>query len=223
MIITIDGPVASGKSSLARGLATILGYHHINSGYFYRALAYILLNYCHKTLNDLWVLDKSDLSCLALDKLEYVYRDGQPRMLYEGNDITFLLKTRDIDDGSSIISTYPFIRNIVNKFQHASADDHNIVIDGRDIGTIVFPTAQLKIYLTASYLKRAERWQQDQKRKGNFFTLEQSLHEVQERDHRDTTRKIAPLTVPAGALIIDNSDLSKEDVIKQVLEQLHKI
>ena len=220
MIITIDGPVASGKSSLARGIATSLGYYHINSGYFYRALAYILLHYCNKTLDDFCELNNDDLNCLDLNKLEYAYSDGHHKMIYNGVDITSSLKTRDIDDASSIISTYPFIRKMVNLFQHSVSSHHNIVIDGRDIGTVVFPEAELKIYLTASDLKRAERWQMDQKRKGNTFTLDQSLHEVQERDRRDTTRKIAPLTVPAGALIIDNSDLSREAVIKQVLDQL---
>ncbi|MBT5015261.1 (d)CMP kinase [bacterium] len=217
-IITIDGPVASGKSSLARALANKLGYYHINSGYFYRSLAYILIKFCKKTLDDLRALDQEDIECIDLNKLEYVYDEGRPQVFYQGTDLTPHLKTRDIDDGASTISTYPFIREAVNKFQHQLAGDHDIVIDGRDIGTIVFPEAKIKIFLTASEEERTSRWQNDQRKKGNIFSFDQSLAEVQERDRRDTTRSIAPLTIPENGLVIDNSNRSNEDVVREVLE-----
>lgn len=220
MIITIDGPVASGKSSLARAIAQKLGYYHINSGYFYRALASILLHNCKKTIDELRVLEERDLSCLDLDGIEYRYVDTQPEVWYQETNITPFLKTREIDDASSIISTYPFIREIVNTFQHQQATSNDIVIDGRDVGTVVFPHADYKFFLTSTEDERARRWQLDQNKKGNIFSYEQSLAEVQERDRRDMTRHVAPLVVAEDATVIDNSTRSLEETVQVVLNSI---
>jgi cytidylate kinase len=217
-IITIDGPVASGKSSLARALAEKLGYFHINSGFLYRAIAYIFLHECGKTVADLRVLSKDDEGCIDKQQLVYEFHEDGPRIIYKGIDITSQLKTREMDDASSIVSTHQFVRELVNYFQHILAANHNIVIDGRDIGSVVFPDAQLKIFLTASLDERALRWQSDQRQLGKIYTMDQAMQEVYERDRRDTQRIIAPLRVPTGALVIDNTGLTLDQSIDMALK-----
>ena len=133
-------------------------------------------------------------------------------------DITSYLKDRIIDQLASIVSVNMHVRHAVTAMQHTIAADHNIVTDGRDVGSIVFPQADYKFFVTASMQVRAERWRKDQEEKyGNYFSLQEAITIITDRDERDRTRMIAPLIVPVGAIVIDTSDMTIEQTIERIL------
>lgn len=224
MIITIDGPCASGKSSLAHALAKKHGYHHLQTGLFYRAAAYIFLSRHPE-------IDPTDLEQLterckqigaddlaAIDSLEYRCDNDQASVWFNGIDITDQLHLVSIGQPASIISTHKLVRDRLLHAQQVVGHCYNIVADGRDCGSIVFPDAEHKFYITARQDVRADRMLADPERKAQGMTHEQALHEVIMRDERDMTRAVAPLTVPQGATIIDNSDLNFDQTLAR-LEQ----
>lgn len=200
MIITIDGPAASGKSSAAQLLAHKFSYYYMYTGLLYRALGYILVNYYKFT-------DQPDMLLLEkiLLNLEYSY-DTHAGITIKFNtiNITQHLKTAEIDRLASIISEHPQVRLLLLDYQRKLAHAHNLVADGRDCGTIVFPQANFKFFLTASATVRAERWQKNQAQ----YTLQESVRIIQERDERDSNRAVAPLCQAPDAIIIDNSKLT---------------
>jgi len=213
MIITIDGPSASGKSSLARSLAKRLFYYYLYSGLLYRGCAYVLMkygNYSKHTIRGATPHDVSELCNSKRILYSYNYTDGE-RLFFDGADITRHLKTPLIDDCSSLISTVPAIREEVRIIQHMlAAQQENLIADGRDMGTIAFPHADVKFFLTASVEVRAERWRLDQEKRGNAVTHAQAVEQLSERDRRDTIRYYSPLAVAPDAIMIDNSALSAE-------------
>jgi len=224
MIITIDGPVASGKSAVARLLAKKQGLYYINSGLLFRAIAYLLTDRCNIPVEQLVTFAHDPIiSCIDARKLEYEYADGQESVIYDGQNITWFLKTSEIDHAASLAGTNPDIREIILQVERKLAENHNVVIDGRDTGSVVFPKADLKIYLTASPEIRAERWQNDQEKKGNSVSLSESLSEISQRDERDKTRLVAPLVKPVGAVIVDSSEKSIKDVVCQIEKSLSSI
>ena len=217
MIITIDGPVASGKSAVARLLAHQRQLFYINSGMLFRAVAYLLTEKCHLPIEQLVTLTHDQIiQCLHVSKLNYVYQEGKEQILYDGENITWHLKTADMDHAASVAGTNPDIREILLKIERKLAEYHDIVIDGRDTGSVVFPEADVKIYLTASPEIRARRWQKDQAEKGNNFSLEETLQEINKRDERDKTRLVAPLVKPDKALVIDSSDKMLNEIVAQI-------
>lgn len=218
MIITIDGPVASGKSSVAQALAYKLGYYYINSGLLFRSIAYLLTKKCLIPVEQLVTLAYGPLfKCLDLTKFRYVYADGAAGVCYAGEELTPLLKTVEIDHAASLAGTNPELREIVLRIERQFAQEHNIVVDGRDTGSVVFPNADYKFYLTALPEVRAERWRKSQSKKGNEFTQKEALKEIIKRDERDKTRLVAPLMVPDRAKVLDGSDMSIDDVTQKVL------
>lgn len=218
MIITIDGPTASGKSTIARMLASTLSFFYINSGLLFRAIAYYLKqkNVNAKYLNQ--ITDKDIKNLFESKYISYVYLDNRVSILFENKDITDLLKDASIDELASIISKNILVRKAIEDYQHILADNYNIVADGRDCGTIVFPNAGHKFFLTAAIETRAARWQQDQLKRGNIFSLDESLQVISQRDNRDSTRKIAPLVPAIDANIIDNSDLTIEETLQIIID-----
>lgn len=199
MIITIDGPSASGKSTIAQLLAQHNTMYYINSGYLYRAYAYVM-NTEPLTTHEQF---------LAHIKYEYI---NSPRVFWHSVDITHFLKTPEIDRLSSQISGIQEVRPLITSLQRKLARHHDIVIDGRDCGTVVFPNAEVKFFLTASVEVRARRWQHMQLRHGHLITLEEAIRLIAERDIRDSTRHIAPLTQPVDAILVDSTHLSIEEV-----------
>lgn len=217
MIITIDGPVASGKSSVARALAQQLGFYYLNSGMLFRALAYILVQKQHVPMAQLAGLSAQDLArYVDIQQVHYDYVGGQESVRYGTSDITAHLKNADIDQASSLLSANPAVREMVVMLEHQIANSRQIVIDGRDTGSVVFPHAELKIYLTASLHVRAYWWQQFMASKGLIFSDEAARQEVANRDERDTKRSIAPLVIPTGAIVIDSSNKSIADVVNEI-------
>lgn len=215
MIITIDGPTASGKSTVAKLLANRLNFVHLNSGLLYRGLAYILVHFFKYTEAQLASPKQCDLDQIVTS-LQYSYTQGQPKIFYHEQDITRDLKTKEIDNYASISSAVPQVRASLMAIQRKIGEQQDVVAEGRDTGTIVFPQAELKIFLTASLDVRARRWQSFMHHQGKDYSLLESIRLVDERDQRDINRQIAPLVPATGAVIIDSSTIDINTVIVQV-------
>lgn len=217
MIITIDGPTASGKSTVATGLAHELGFYYLNSGFLYRAISYLLMSKFGYTLDRLQHPRRQDLEViLDPSRFSYIYKDGKAGVLYDGTAITSHLKTELNDQASSIVSQNPLVREALRVYQRQITQNHDVIAEGRDTGTVVFPQADIKFFLTASPEERARRWQKEQAAQGFHYNLDEARQQVEERDARDSKRVIAPLMVPSGAVVIDNTNLSKEQTISKL-------
>lgn len=219
MIITIDGPAASGKSTVAREIASKLNVYYLCSGLMFRGLAYVLLNYKNYTLAAISKPDQKDIDCVLNSSLfEYQYVNEKEIIIFNGVNVTSELKKSDIDKAASIISTDFYVRQKLLEYQRALAQTRSIVADGRDTGSVVFPFAEHKFFITATLEERARRWRFDQEKRGILFTDEQARAAIKERDTRDSSRAVDPLIVPEGAIVIDSTDLSKDDVIALILK-----
>lgn len=215
MIITIDGPASSGKSTVARLLADELGFVYLNSGLLFRALSYILVHrygYTAQTIAHPAERDITDV--LNSGDMRYAYDKEQgARIIYKGDDITRHLKLPDIDEWASLVSQDSDVRRELLVLQKKYALENNSVVEGRDCGSVVFPQADYKFFLTASVDVRAYRWQHDQARRGVFASLDEAKAFIMERDERDSTRVVSPLVVPQGARIIDDSGLNAAQTV----------
>lgn len=214
MIITIDGPVASGKSSVAQALAHTMGIYYINTGLLYRAVAYL---YYEKNIS------LADIK-RAFQEQQVYYRYAQKAQVFvRQEDITPVLKTPQVDDYASRLSVMPEVRELVTSMQHTIAQQHDMVIEGRDCGTTVFPHAEYKFFITASLEVRAERWRKDQeKQQQHAITHAEAVRMVSMRDERDKNRTIAPLRKAADAIEIDSSDLALHEVVDKILSIINK-
>jgi cytidylate kinase len=217
LIITIDGPTASGKSTVAKLVAKKLGFAYLNSGLLYRGIAYVLVNFFNYNEAKLVNPVQADLDQITQNhNFKYLYQNDQPQVIYRGIDITAYLKTKEMDNYASISSAAPQVRASLMAIQRQIGQDQDIVAEGRDTGTVVFPQAQLKLFLTASLSVRALRWQGFMRKQGHDYSLAQSEQLVDERDQRDIHRHIAPLVPAQGAVIIDSSSLNIEQVVGQI-------
>ncbi len=222
MIITIDGPTASGKSTAARLLAEELGFYYIASGLFYRALAYLLITKAQYKVADLYHPKTHDIgNFLDPKKLIYTYDNiHREQVSYDGVILTPYLKTKELDQASSMVSTNPQVRDYFLKVQRNIAQTNNIVIDSRDAGSIVFPHAEFKFYVTAAIDIRSKRWQKDQEKKGIKISLDEAQQELITRDKRDMEREYAPLIVPKDAVIIDSSSMNPQELVGVMKEHI---
>jgi cytidylate kinase len=219
MIITIDGPVASGKSTVAQVLAQRFNFYYLYTGLLYRAIAYALVKTYGYSELDLASPKSSDLDeLLASGRIVYMFHDGMAHIVFDGTDITNLLKTEYVDQISSISSANSLVRSAVYRLQQSIATGTDIVADGRDTGSVVFPRADVKFFLTASVEERARRWRNDQVSQGNAVTLSDAITAVNMRDQRDKTRKISPLIQAADAILIDNSSWSIDETIERMVQ-----
>jgi len=214
MIVTIDGPVASGKSTVAQKLAERFGFYYLYTGLLYRALAYALVTsfeYTKKTLEEPAQEDIDVL--LAKGRIVYTYDAQGPHIFFDSVEITHLLKSEFVDSISSISSANARVRHAVFLLQQSVAVENNIVADGRDTGTVVFPLAEAKFFLTASLSERARRWRIGQMRQGNSVSEEEARAAVALRDERDTLRVISPLKKAEDAILVDNTDLTIDETV----------
>lgn len=209
LIIAIDGPVASGKSTAAKGLAKRLGYWYIDTGAMYRALTWKALSLG---------LDLQDEPALAgLAETLAITLEGPPealRVLVDGQDVTEAIRAREVDLASSIVSSHGEVRQRMVALQRNLAREGGVVMDGRDVGTVVFPEADLKFYLDASPETRASRRFQEFTREGQEATIDEVAEEVRRRDTRDAGRKFSPLRKAPDAIAIDSTDLDVEQVVQ---------
>ncbi|HBL98854.1 TPA: (d)CMP kinase [Candidatus Dependentiae bacterium] len=214
MVVTIDGPVASGKSTVAKRLASELGFYYLYTGLLYRAIAYVLVHHKGYSDQELKAPLQADLDDILKDgRLDYSYEANEPAVYFDGENITPYLKTREIDGWSSLSSADPRVRHAIFEMQVRIGKLYNVVADGRDTGSVVFPDALCKFYLTAEPRVRALRWQQDQAKAGVSYTLDECERIVNERDQRDITRVHSPLIQAVGAHRIDNSNLSIDETV----------
>lgn len=217
MIITLDGPCGSGKSTLAQLLAQKLGFFYINSGYLYRSLAYILVTEFGYDEYKLQCPNFDDIRNI-LDKHNFVYRyaDGVVQIFFKGQEITHHLKSSTVSHNASLIAAHKQVRHFVVPLQQYFGTMHNLVSDGRDGGTEIYPDAQFKFYVTAAPEIRAQRLQADLEKNNVQVSFEQALQMTLSRDARDMNRAIAPLKKADDACEIDTSDQS----IHQILDFL---
>ncbi len=220
MIITIDGPAISGKSTIAKMLAEQLGYKYLSTGIIYRTIAFAAVQ--EGTLIDEICRDELLDICnnLCYD-LDMCFISGELLIFYHEISITNLLRMKEIDNKSSIVSSFPFIREAILDYQRGYAKNNNIVVEGRDTGSVVFPNADIKFYLTSSIEERARR-----ENKTRPDELYENIHIVKEqifeRDKRDMNREIAPLVIPNNAIKIDNTDLTIDETFALFLHCIYK-
>ena len=216
--VAIDGPAGAGKSTIARRLAAELGYRYVDTGAIYRTVAYFM---------DLWGVSPKDVDGVNryIDELtvEIEYdEDGLQHMMMNGMDVTKDIRTPDISQKASLISAHACVRDMLLDMQRELAEQNNVVMDGRDIGTVVLPHATVKIFLTASPEVRAKRRTKELLEKGQKADYEKILKDIQQRDYQDTHREVAPLKMTRDSVKLDTSDMTIDEVIAAMKETIAK-
>lgn len=213
MIVTIDGPAGTGKSTVAKILAQRLGFEFLNTGAMYRAVAYACLKR---------EIDLSDNEAVGQvpSQIEIVFTNN--RLLLDGNDVTEAIREQEVTLGASVVAANPTVRSNLVSLQQAAARGTNLVTEGRDQGTVVFPNAECKFFLTASPEERALRRQLELNAKGQFIPIDELLTQQSLRDERDQSRECSPLVPAADALIIDTTHLTLEAVAAQLETQIRQ-
>lgn len=218
-IITIDGPSGSGKGTISRLVAAKLGWHFLDSGALYRLVALAALH--HAVPLD----DEVTIKTLAahLDVQFMADQSGvESRMILEGEDVTDAIRTEECGQAASVVAALPSVRQALLQRQRAFREPPGLVADGRDMGTVVFPDARVKVFLTASREERARRRYKQLNGKGVSVTLQHILGELAERDARDSGRSVSPLRAAAGAVIVDTTTLTIDEVVANVLAAWRK-
>lgn len=215
-IIAIDGPAASGKSTIGLRLANALGYLFFDTGVMYRAITWLVLQ------RGLDVHDQAAITALAQEAQIDVAPASKPDgrscdVLVDGQDITWQVRSRRVDENVSIIAAYPGVRRALSQHQRRIGQRGRIVMVGRDIGTVVLPDADLKIYLDATAQERARRRYDEIVARGGKPDYEAILERVLERDRIDSTRDVAPLRAAEDAIVLDSDQLSADQVFERVL------
>ena len=210
--IAIDGPAGAGKSTIARRLAKELGYMYVDTGAIYRTVAYFM---------DLLGIAPKDVDGVSryIDELtvEIEYdEDGLQHMIMNGMDVTGEIRTQDISQKASLVSAHAVVREALLDMQRDVAKEYNVIMDGRDIGTVVLPKANVKIFLTASPEVRAKRRTDELIAKGQKANYDTVLKEIIQRDYQDTHRPIAPLKMAKESVKVDTSDMSIEQVVDTI-------
>ncbi len=210
--VAIDGPAGAGKSTIARRLAAELGYCYVDTGAIYRTVAYFL---------DLLGISPKDADGVAryLDELtvSITYdEEGKQHMIMNGMDVTEDIRAQEISQKASLVSANPLVREMLLDLQRDMAKEYNVIMDGRDIGTVVLPRAKVKIFLTASPEVRAKRRTAELEAKGQTANYEKVLKEIQQRDYQDSHRAIAPLKQAKDAVKVDTSELDIDGVVATI-------
>jgi len=212
-VITIDGPSGAGKGTAARLVAEQLGWHLLDSGAIYRVLA-VAIQHHHISVEE-----EEPLIPIAahLDVQFEISEDGQSKVILEGEDVTHVIRTEEIGALASQVAAFPRVREALLRRQRAFKVAPGLVADGRDMGTVVFIDAPVKVFLTASAEERADRRFKQLKEKGVDVKIGRLLDDIRQRDERDQNRKVAPLVPAEGALVIDSTSLSIEVVVEKIL------
>ena len=208
--IAIDGPAGAGKSTIARALAKELGYYYVDTGAIYRTVAYFL---------DLLGISPKDVDGVSryIDELTVELdwdEEGKQHMFMNGMDVTDDIRTPDISQKASLVSAHGVVREMLLDMQRDVARKHNVIMDGRDIGTVVLPKATVKIFLTAAPEVRAQRRCDEMLAKGQKANFNEILKQIQQRDYQDSHREIAPLKMARDSIKLDTSELTIEGVIE---------
>jgi len=212
-VIAIDGPVAAGKSVIGKCVATKLGFRYFDTGVIYRAVAWIV--HSHKIDE----IDKSRIELAASQMQLDLDTENANAVVVNGVSISDELKTQEVTRLSSIVAALPGVRSAMVSLQRGIIQRGKVVMVGRDIGTVIAPNAELKIYLTASVESRAKRRVEDLRGQGLAVSFDQVLHETISRDERDSSRLDSPLVIASDAISIDNSEMTIEETVDVILER----
>ena len=217
IIIAIDGYSSTGKSTTAKAVAKALGYVYIDTGAMYRAVTYLALEKGYVSTSGIEV--KSLMKDLRKSEIKFVYNPelGFSEIYLDGKNIENEIRGIEIANWVSEVAKQSEVRTYLVDLQRKMGKDKGIVMDGRDIGTTVFPEAELKIFMTASEQVRAERRYRELQAKGDNASFEEVLANIQHRDHIDTTRKESPLRKADDAIVIDNTNLTIEEQVEKIL------
>lgn len=209
--VAIDGPAGAGKSTAARAAAKRLGFVYVDTGAMYRAVG------CHMRALGISV-EETERVEQALEGLEVAIRfaDGEQRVLVNGEDVTGSIRTPDASRAASEFSALPCVRRFLFDLQQDLAKKNSVIMDGRDIGTVVLPWAQVKIFLTASPEERARRRFEELKAKGEEVAYDEILSDMKERDYQDSHREIAPLRPASDAVLLDSTGLTLDEVVERI-------
>ena len=211
--VALDGPAGAGKSTVAKAVAKNLEILYVDTGALYRSLALFAINNnvsCSNEENVLKILDKANVELKYVDKVQRVFLNNE--------DVSEKIRTPEISMGASDISAIPAVRQFLLDLQRKIAKENSVIMDGRDIGTVIFPDAEVKIFITASAEIRAKRRYDELVEKGQDVVYEDVLKDVIERDYNDSHRKIAPLKQADDAILLDTSSLSLDESIDAVIE-----
>ncbi len=211
-IVTIDGPAGSGKSTTAKKVADVLSFTYLDTGALYRAVAlYTILNGYANNFQKL-------IENLKNIHIEIFYKEGKTKVFLNGEDVSQKIRTLEVSSLVSPISAIPEVREYLLSIQREIAKNSNVILDGRDTGTVVFPNADVKIFLIADVNKRAERRLKELKEMGQEATFEEVVANLKERDEKDSTRAIAPLKKAEDAKEIDTSNITIEEQVERVIQ-----
>lgn len=209
--IAIDGPAGAGKSSIAREVSSELGFIYVDTGALYRTIALFASE--HNLTSEKELIDQLDEI-----EIDLSFIGGIQRISLCGEDVTDDIRTPEISMGASKVSAIPEVREFLFDLQQKIAREHNVIMDGRDIGTVVLPDADLKIFLTASADERASRRYLELKEKADCPTYEEIREDIIKRDYNDTHRAVAPLRQAEDAVLIDTTDMGFHEVCEEILD-----
>lgn len=211
--VAIDGPAGAGKSTIAKLVAKEKGYIYVDTGAMYRGLA---IHFLDKGIQP-QETEKVIEACKDAE-VTIAYEDAVQHVYLNGKDISSRLRNEEVGNMASVTSAIPEVRKKLLELQQNLAKTQNVIMDGRDIGTCVLPHADVKVYLTASVETRAKRRYQELQEKGEDCNLEEIAHDIEERDHRDMTREVAPLKQAEDAVLVDSSDMTIAEVVKTIVD-----
>ena len=211
--VAIDGPAGAGKSTIAKRIARRLGYIYVDTGALSRAMAYYLIQ------NQVDAADKEAIAaaCQHAD-ISICYQDGEQVVLLNGENVNAYLRTESVGNMASVSSVVPEVRKKLVELQQKLARETDVVMDGRDIGTVVLPDADVKVYLTASVETRAKRRFLELQEKGEPADLAKIAADIEDRDYRDMHRDISPLRQAEDATLVDSSNMTIDQVVERILE-----
>ncbi len=218
MKIAIDGPAGAGKSSIAKLVAKKLSFVYVDTGAMFRTVAYYFLSQGKDPSDDEMVTEECENISISIE-----YKDGAQHIFLDGTDVPTEIRQEEVGKNASVVAKNQAVRNRLLALQRQMAEKQDVIMDGRDIGTVVLPDAQVKIYLTASAAVRAERRYKELVEKGETCDLKKIEEDIIARDEQDMNREIAPLKQAEDAVLVDSSYMTIEEVVDKIIEIVEKV
>lgn len=217
LIVAIDGPAGAGKSTVAKRVAKEMGYTYMDTGAMYRAFAWRVMKEGLDLKNE-----EALRKALRDTRIELAERDGRAQVLLNGTDVSGWIRTPELSQMASRVSTSKIVRERMVELQREMGSKGGVVAEGRDIGTVVFPNAEVKIYLDASAQERATRRFEELRSRGDRVDMAETRGEMEQRDRRDRERDVAPLRPAEDAVVIDSTAVDVDSVVERIMEEIKK-